>query len=70
MKFLPHAKPDEVPTTHLASEAANARFEQVFVDVGDRFPTVGPPNKDTLGIPLPKETSHAHHPQALPRPGL
>ncbi len=41
----------QIPTTRLASEAVTARFEQVFVDVGDRFPTVGPPDKDTLGIP-------------------
>ncbi len=45
-----HPKPDEVPTTRLASEAATARFEQAFVNKRDRFPTGGSPNKDTLGI--------------------
>ena len=44
-------KTDEVPTTRLASEAAIARFEQAFVNEYDRFPAVGPPNKDTLGTP-------------------
>ncbi len=50
-----HPKPGEVPSTRLASEAATARFEQVFVNVRDRFPTVGPPNKDALGTPLAKD---------------
>jgi len=40
-----------LPTTHLASEAATARFEQAFVNEHDRFPTVGSSNKDTLGTP-------------------